>query len=190
MVGTSTVGTGQTPCVDGFAGEYPCENYDLLSVQTLEELGGGANGNDCWGWVDVDSQREFVLFGRSNGLSIVEVTDPVACNRTRADYNLSVNGNNVVGGQGACAPIPPRGQKVATLRQTPNDVWNECYLGRWLLEGGVAWDTYDSPLLGDEQPCLVRESPWDGAQNGTGASSPALPKVSTLDGKRKTSAEA
>ena len=109
--------------------------------------------------------------------AVVEVTDPVACNRTRADYNLSVNGNNVVGGQGACAPIPPRGQKVATLRQTPNDVWNECYLGRWLLEGGVAWDTYDSPLLGDEQPCLVRESPWDGAQNGT---SPALPKVSTL----------
>ena len=77
MVGTSTLGTGQTPCVDGFAGEYPCENYDLLSVRTLEELGGGANGNDCWGWVDADSQREFVLYGRSNGLSIVEVTDAV-----------------------------------------------------------------------------------------------------------------
>ena len=76
MVGTSTLGTGQIPCVDGFAGEYPCENYDLLSVRTLEELGGGANGNDCWGWVDADSQREFVLYGRSNGLSIVEVTYP------------------------------------------------------------------------------------------------------------------
>ena len=67
----------QTPCVDGFAGDYPCEGLELLSVSPLEELGGGANGNDCWGWVDPESDREFVLYGRSNGLSIVEVTDPV-----------------------------------------------------------------------------------------------------------------
>ena len=46
-------------------------------MSPLEELGGGANGNDCWGWVDPESDREFVLYGRSNGLSIVEVTDPV-----------------------------------------------------------------------------------------------------------------
>ena len=67
----------QTPCVDGFAGDYPCEGLDLLSVRSLEELGGGANGNDCWGWVDPESDREFVLYGRSNGLSVVEVTDPM-----------------------------------------------------------------------------------------------------------------
>ena len=67
----------QTPCVDGFAGDYPCEGLDLLSVRSLESLGGGANGNDCWGWVDPGSGREFVLYGRSNGLAIVEVTDPV-----------------------------------------------------------------------------------------------------------------
>lgn len=73
---TTHVGA-QTPCVDGFAGEYPCDGLDLLSVRSLEELGGGANGNDCWGWVDPESAREFVLYGRSNGLSIVEVTDPV-----------------------------------------------------------------------------------------------------------------
>ena len=67
----------QAPCVDGFAGDYPCEGLDLLSVRSLEELGGGANGNDCWGWVDAETGREFVLYGRSNGLSIVDVTDPV-----------------------------------------------------------------------------------------------------------------
>ena len=39
------------PGVDGFADGYPCSGLDLLSVRTLEELGGGANGNDCWGWV-------------------------------------------------------------------------------------------------------------------------------------------
>ena len=67
----------QTPCVDGSADGYQCHGLDLLSVRTLEEIGGGANGNDCWGWVDAESGREFVLFGRSNGLSILEVTDPV-----------------------------------------------------------------------------------------------------------------
>ena len=72
-----SVASAQTPCVDGMAGDYPCDGLDLLSVRTLDELGGGANGNDCWGWVDPNSQREFVLFGRSNGLSIVEVTDAV-----------------------------------------------------------------------------------------------------------------
>ena len=68
---------GQTPCLDGTADGYPCQGLDLLSVRTVEELGGGQNGNDCWGWVDSSSDREFVLFGRSNGLSIVEVSDPV-----------------------------------------------------------------------------------------------------------------
>ena len=67
----------QTPCEGGFAGDYPCDGLDLLSVRSLEELGGGANGNDCWGWVDPESAREFVLYGRANGLSVVEVTDPV-----------------------------------------------------------------------------------------------------------------
>ena len=78
----ATVRHAQTPCVDGFAGDYPCDGLDLLSVRSLEELGGGANGNDCWGWVDIESQREFVFYGRSNGLSMVEVTDavnPVFC---------------------------------------------------------------------------------------------------------------
>ena len=67
----------QIPCEGGLAGEYPCEGLDLLSAWPLDSLGGGANGNDCWGWVDPASDREFLLFGRSNGLSIVEVTDPV-----------------------------------------------------------------------------------------------------------------
>lgn len=67
----------QTPCENGVADGYPCSGLDLLSVRTVQDLGGGQNGNDCWGWVDSDSGREFVLFGRSNGLSIVEVTDPV-----------------------------------------------------------------------------------------------------------------
>ncbi len=76
-LGLAFAAFAQTPCVDGFADGYPCSGLDLLSVRTLEDLGGGANGNDCWGWVDPASQREFVLFGRHDGLSIVDVTDAV-----------------------------------------------------------------------------------------------------------------
>ncbi len=69
--------SAQTPCENGMAGQYPCEGLDLMSVRSFEELGGTppGNGNDCWGWSR--DGREFVLFGRSDGTSIVEITDPV-----------------------------------------------------------------------------------------------------------------
>lgn len=77
FVALATGAWAQVPCENGAADGYPCQGLDLLSVRTIDELGGGANGNDCWGWVDSSSGREFLLVGRSNGLSIVEVTDPV-----------------------------------------------------------------------------------------------------------------
>ena len=77
VIACSSIAHAQFPCVDGMANGHPCQGFDLLSTRTVEELGGGQNGNDCWGWVDSNSGREFVLFGRSNGLAIVDVTDPI-----------------------------------------------------------------------------------------------------------------
>ena len=68
--------TAQTPCENGFAGIYPCSGYDLCSYTSLEDLGGRVKGNDCWGWVDEVSGREFVIYGRTGGTSFVEITDP------------------------------------------------------------------------------------------------------------------
>lgn len=65
----------QTPCVNGMAGDYPCLNVDLWAAIPIEDLGGGQNGNDCWGWTS-PSGREYALFGRSNGTAFVEITDP------------------------------------------------------------------------------------------------------------------
>jgi choice-of-anchor B domain-containing protein len=70
--------SAQTLCENGMAGIYPCDGYDLYAHFPLEAVGGGDNGNDCWGWVDEASGREYVLFGRSNGTSFVEITDPLA----------------------------------------------------------------------------------------------------------------
>ena len=72
-----SITTAQTPCEDGYAGIYPCEGFNLSSHFTLDELGGGVKGNDCWGWTDVESGREFVLYCRSSGMSFVEITDPI-----------------------------------------------------------------------------------------------------------------
>ena len=35
-------------CINGFAGIYPCNNYDLVGHIDLTTLGGNS-GNDCWG---------------------------------------------------------------------------------------------------------------------------------------------
>ena len=40
----------QGPSVN--SGGYPCLNVELLDVAPIAEVGGGANGNDCWGWTD------------------------------------------------------------------------------------------------------------------------------------------
>lgn len=64
-----------TPCVDGFAGPYPCRNVDLLSFVTLSTMGCTA-GNAVWGWTDPVTSEEYALMGCNNGLSIVDITTP------------------------------------------------------------------------------------------------------------------
>ena len=64
----------QGPTVN--SGGYPCNNVELMDVESLSDLGGGDNGNDCWGWVDDETGREIAMFGRSNGTAFIDVTDP------------------------------------------------------------------------------------------------------------------
>jgi choice-of-anchor B domain-containing protein len=67
---------GQTPCVNGMAGEYPCNNIELMGFMGLDELGGGEM-NDVWGWVDPSDGTEYVLQGRTNGTAFVDISDPL-----------------------------------------------------------------------------------------------------------------
>jgi len=70
------IAQAQSPCVNGMAGGYPCENIDLVAFMALDELGGG-NANDIWGWVDPADGTEYVLMGRTNGTAFVNISDPV-----------------------------------------------------------------------------------------------------------------
>ena len=67
-------------CIDGFAKipgtdyEYSCLNYDLMGRVTLEEMDAEA-GNDCWGWIDSTTGREYAIMGVNNGTSFIDITD-------------------------------------------------------------------------------------------------------------------
>lgn len=63
------------PCVGGFAGPYPCSNVDLLAVVPTSSMGGGS-GNDCWGWTDPMTGKEYALMGRTSGTSFLDISDP------------------------------------------------------------------------------------------------------------------
>ena len=74
-----TEGSRAADCRNGMAGEYPCDNVNLLGHLTLEEIGAKNPteiGNDSWGWVDRRTKREYAIVGRSDGTAFVEITNP------------------------------------------------------------------------------------------------------------------
>jgi choice-of-anchor B domain-containing protein len=72
-------GTRAARCRNGMAGEYPCDNVNLLGHLTLAEIGAKNEteiGNDSWGWVDRRTKREYAIVGRSDGTAFVDITNP------------------------------------------------------------------------------------------------------------------
>ena len=68
----------EVKCDDNKAGEFECNNVDILSFLPIKDIGGerGVRLNDIWGWKDEATGKEYALIGRSNGTSFVDVTDP------------------------------------------------------------------------------------------------------------------
>jgi len=62
-------------CAGGTADVYPCNNVDLLAYRPMASIGGGV-GTDGWGWTDPQDGKEYVLHGRSNGTSFLDISDP------------------------------------------------------------------------------------------------------------------
>ncbi|CAH0023204.1 unnamed protein product [Clonostachys rhizophaga] len=66
--------TSATPCVNGKAGEYSCNNVDLLGFLRHQDVGSRTReGNDIWGWTDPSTGREYALLGQTDGTAFVEV---------------------------------------------------------------------------------------------------------------------
>lgn len=70
---------GQTPCVNGFSGIYPCNNVDMLSFVGITDMGvvSGTESTDIWGWTDKLTGKEYAILGLTNGTSFVDISDPI-----------------------------------------------------------------------------------------------------------------
>ncbi|HEX8294117.1 MAG TPA: choice-of-anchor B family protein [Pyrinomonadaceae bacterium] len=70
------------PCVNGFAGSFPCDKVDLAALLPVADIDGTANAgvtaNDIWGWTDPLTDKEYALVGLSNGVAFVDVSNPTA----------------------------------------------------------------------------------------------------------------
>ncbi len=71
-------------CENGFAGDFPCNGYDLLAQLSLDDLDvsntavTNLSGNDSWGWTDLENNKEYVLMGLNSGISFVDISEPTA----------------------------------------------------------------------------------------------------------------
>ena len=74
FVGFSTA--AQTPCNNGFAGNYPCDGFDLQSHIPLSTFN-ATGANDSWGWVDPTTEKEYGIVGLIDGTVFIDITDPV-----------------------------------------------------------------------------------------------------------------
>ncbi len=63
------------PCLDGFAGEFPCRGVDLVARAPASELG-ALTVSDVWGWADPQTGREIALLATSHGTGFYDVSHP------------------------------------------------------------------------------------------------------------------
>ena len=69
-------GVAAANCVGGSASGLPCVNVDLLSHVSHASISATPSaGNDIWGFVDLNTGREYVIAGYSIGTAIFDVTD-------------------------------------------------------------------------------------------------------------------
>lgn len=71
LAATPFTATAGIPCADGKAGEYECQNIDLVSHMSRDELDGG-DLSDIWGWAAADG-TEYALVGTFNGTVFVRI---------------------------------------------------------------------------------------------------------------------
>ena len=99
--------SGATACADDFAGAYPCKDVDLHAHMATSDLSTAPYSvADIWGFVDLNTEREYALLGLSNGLAVIDVTDPA----TPFEVG-TVPGRSRIGGTSRC-------RNVTTPRRT------------------------------------------------------------------------
>ena len=80
-------------CIDGMAGQFPCNGIDILAILNPNALGGAmAEGSDVWGWTDASTGKEYALVAMSTGTAFVDITNPITpLMLGRLDTNAGTN---------------------------------------------------------------------------------------------------
>ncbi len=69
------LGTGPEMCLNGLAGDFPCDGVELRRRMALDVMGGDF-GNDIWGWSDGETGPEYALMGLDTGTAFVDISNP------------------------------------------------------------------------------------------------------------------
>lgn len=65
-----------TLCQGGTAGNFQCDSVDLLGHLALTDFSSSpSEGNDIWGFLDLNTGREYAVMGVRNGTAVIDVTD-------------------------------------------------------------------------------------------------------------------
>ena len=70
---TDPTSIGMEPCVNGMAGDFPCDGFDLVGMIPLAVFSSD-RGNDIWGWTDPSTGSEYALVGLDDGTAFVDIT--------------------------------------------------------------------------------------------------------------------
>lgn len=73
------IGDGATraACNGGAIGPFECSGIDLARWMRLSNFSSNpSSGNDIWGFVDLNNNREYAIIGLRNGTAVVDVTRP------------------------------------------------------------------------------------------------------------------
>ncbi|MEX2496280.1 MAG: choice-of-anchor B family protein, partial [Woeseia sp.] len=70
-------GAPASPCTDGMAGDLSCEAVDLLAHFSFTDVSAKpASATDVWGFLDLNTGREYAIVGYNSGTAVIDVTDP------------------------------------------------------------------------------------------------------------------
>jgi choice-of-anchor B domain-containing protein len=64
---------GATACTGGIAGVFPCDKVDLLAH--IADRTPAARGADIWGFMDLNTHREYAIVSYSSGTAVYDVSD-------------------------------------------------------------------------------------------------------------------
>lgn len=70
-------GAAPETCTGGMAGELPCESVDLIGHIAFNDFRSRPSAaNDIWGFIDLNSGREYVIAGFNTGTAVLDIGDP------------------------------------------------------------------------------------------------------------------